>query len=446
MNKYLILFVLFFPLLSASALKINEISVGNVSMELDPDYDFSPWVELYNDSTVPVNIKGLYFSDEEGNPQKYSLKEDREIPAGGYAVVWENDELSDGKGVYFDMDMDGGYISVSDVDGNILDYIEYPEQYTNVSYGRTTDGEDEFGYFIKPSLKSSNNGSLTGTGVAATPVFSVESGFYSTGLTVDISCSTTDAVIYYTTDGSVPTKEDKKYSGEITISKTTSIRAKAFVDGSLDGYAASATYMINERKPDLPVVFFVVDTSYLFNDTIGIYCVGTNGISGSGAAGIGNYNHDWTRYSNFEFYDKGELKINQNVGIEISGHGSRGYPQKSLKVKSGKKYGKKNIDYEFFPDKPGRKFKSILLRAGGQQYISGFIIRDAVMQQLCSAFPLPYQAYLPAVLYINGKYWGIHNIRERNSADNIYSNYGLDKDEIDLLNYDWYLVVSEGNI
>ena len=96
----------------------------------------------------------------------------------------------------------------------------------------------------------------------------------------------------------------------------------------------------------------------------------------------------------------------------------------------------KRYSYEFFPDqKPGvTEFKSFSLRDGGNDF-GDLYFRDLIIQRTMGPnVDLDWQAGHTAVLYINGEYMGMLNIRERSNEDNIYSNYdGLeDVDEIEI--------------
>lgn len=447
--RFILLSIFCFSMLESvqAQIYINEISVCNVSKQLDPNYDYRGWIELYNASDNEYEMREFYFSDEPGNPKKYRLQTKRILPAHGYAVIWLNDEVNDQNGGFLDTDEEGGFLSVSDKQGNLLDAFQYPEQYTDISYGRTVDGDTQapFAYFLQATMSESNNGTPVSNERVATPVLSVKSGFYQSPFSVSIQCATPGAKIYYTLDGTNPTPDKKLYTAPILITSTTSLRAKAYAEGKLEGIAVTATYMLNERKPDLPVVFMTLDTVYLYNDSIGIYCVGTNGVSGGG--GFGNYNRDWTRYGHFELLDEqGNNCLNQDVGYAINGNGTRLYDQKSLKVKAGGKYGEKRLNYELFSSKSGRRYKSILLRNGGQYYVGLSLVRDAILQELADVTPLTYQAYRPCVAYLNGEYWGLYNMRERNNKDNLYSNYGYKSDEFDLIDNAWSPKVSNGNM
>ncbi len=91
----------------------------------------------------------------------------------------------------------------------------------------------------------------TGDPTCATPTFSPVTGLYFEPQTVSISCSTPDATIFYTTDGSVPTTDSAVYSAPITISQTTVLKAMATAAGFLNSNVSTATYTFPIQVPDV---------------------------------------------------------------------------------------------------------------------------------------------------------------------------------------------------
>lgn len=433
--------------MKGQTLFINEISICNISKDLDLNFNYSGWIELYNASANDIDLSKLYYSDEKGKTTKYTLPEKRILLARSYAIIWLNDEISNIEGLFLDTDPDGGYLSIADENGIVLDEITYPLQYTNVSWGRESDGGNSFGYFIQATHKHSNNGSVTASNVVAEPAFSVKGGFYPKPVSVSISCKTEEAKIYYTLDGSYPTPQKFLYTGEpIQIDSSTPLRAKSFAEGFLEGRIATATYIINERVPDLPVFFLTTDTVNLYNDTIGMYCIGSNGVTTTYGLILANYNRDWTRPGHVEFLDKNkELQISQGCGLAIGGNATRKYDQKSFIIKASKKYGSSRLEHQFFPYKNGRRYKSIELRNGGQNNSSG-AFQDWFIQSQASILGLDHQSYQSSVVYINGKYWGMLNTRERHNKDYVYSNYGWDDTEIDVIDIFAKAYAKSGNL
>ena len=82
-----------------------------------------------------------------------------------------------------------------------------------------------------------------------TPTFSPASGTYTGTQSVTLSSKTEGATIYYTTNGTAPTTSSTKYTGAITVSSTTTIKAIAVKDGMKDSAVSSATYTIQSPPP-----------------------------------------------------------------------------------------------------------------------------------------------------------------------------------------------------
>src|SRR6266567_1529762 len=88
----------------------------------------------------------------------------------------------------------------------------------------------------------------TGSTVVATPTFSPGGGTYTGSVTVTISDATSGATIHYTTDGSTPTTSSPVYSGALTFTQTTTLKAMAAASGMTDSGVASATYTIQQQQ------------------------------------------------------------------------------------------------------------------------------------------------------------------------------------------------------
>ncbi|NLZ93301.1 MAG: hypothetical protein GX922_04690, partial [Firmicutes bacterium] len=121
-----------------------------------------------------------------------------------------------------------------------------------------------------------------------------------------------------------------------------------------------------------------------------------------------------------------------DAGIRIGGQYSRAMPQKAFNIFARNQYGYNVMEYPFFPDKDLTTFKAITLRQSGQDG-SMSRIRDCLMTSLLNETTLDYQAYRPAVVYLNGEYWGHYNIRERINEYFLAYNHGINPHQIDLL-------------
>lgn len=427
-------FVLLIITTSTSAqIVLNEICPANADINYDPDFfNYSPWIELHNTSTSSISISGYYLSDDESNPLKWRIPSGISIPANGFMLFW-CDDMNTGRHTNFSLDSEGEDVVLSNSSGLLLDKITYPKQLTNISYGRITNGTGTWGYLSVPTSGGSNN-AATATHQLTRPVFSISGGRYSSTLQVSLSHSNPSAEIRFTTDGSEPNLNSTKWTTPVSVSQTKTLKAKAFLTGFLPGETETQTYFINEHEFTLPVVSISTRPDYLYDNLIGIYVVGTNGVSGYCNGNPVNWNQDWDRHAVFEYYDENGTRLfNQSVDIRIGGNCSRNQPQKSFAIKARDKYGSNIMNYKFFENKSINQFGGLMLRNSGNDF-NNTMFRDAFMQALpVGQLDVDYMEYQPAILYLNGQYMGIQNIREKIDADFIESNFNVDRDDLDLI-------------
>ena len=407
---------------------INEVLAGNATTNMDMAYtNYSPWVELYNAGGTAVNLGGYRLSDDLANPNGYTLPANTTIPAGGRLILWY-DELATGVHTAYSLDVRGDTIALFMADGTLVDSVTFGAQLVDVAYGRTSDGAGDWAYFDAPTPGAANSGGLAGTARLARPTFSPPGGVYAAGQSVTISADP-GAIIRYTTDGSKPTASSPIYSGPIAVNQPKPIRARAFLPGQLSSTAATATYLIGVDK-DIAIVSLATDPAHMFDNMIGIYVIGKNGAKGR-CGPKANYNQPWERPVSMELYEpNGTLAFQQDVGFEIQGDCTRAMPQKSLEIKTRRRYGDNDIDYAIFPGNPQDEYERLVLRGGGNHnaYLSMF--REPLAHELnWDTMDLDQQQYRPTAVFINGAYWGIHNLRDKADEALIEQNYGLDADD-----------------
>jgi len=263
-----------------------------------------------------------------------------------------------------------------------------------------------------------------------TVIFSRQGGIYQASVQVELS-SLGDK-IYYTTDGNRPSSSSKRYSDPLLFDKTTPVRAVAYKDGK-PGKVVTQTYLIG-REYNMAVISITGNPDDFFSFDRGIY------VKGCCADSVPPYKHanfwkGWERKINIEFYEpNGELAFNQKVGVRIFGGFSKGLPMKSLAIISRKKYEKKTIKYPIFPNKDIKKYKSIVLRNSGSDF-NNTQFRDALLTNLVEPLDIEIQAYRPSVVYINGVYWGVHNVREKINEYYLKSNGGANPDSVDIMKH-----------
>jgi hypothetical protein len=434
MIKWVCAILLMLVTSASGQIVINEICAANADVKIDPETgNFSPWLELYNPSSSAKDISWFMLSDNPSQPNKWLIPQNTFIPAFGHLLIW-CDAGWIGLHAGFSLDADGESIVFSSNTGVLLDRVDYPKQYTNNSFGRTSDGNNTWKNSSSPTPGAINNNKLDDTPLDA-PAFSKSSGRYNGSVLITLTHPNQNATIRYTTNGAEPTDGSIKYTSPIILSSTKVLKAKAFHPTQLSSQTASATFLVNEHASSLPIVSISTNPKNLWDNTIGIYTDGTNGIPGNCNGNNMNWNQDWDRHAVFEYLSPtGAPLVNQHVDIRIGGACSRNFPQKSFVIQPKKKYGDNDIDYAFFPTKKKvNKFGELFLRNAGNDFNTA-IIRDAFFQSLgIGQMDLDYMAYQPTVFYLNGEYWGIQDLREKIDGDFIESNYGIDKNDIDLL-------------
>jgi hypothetical protein len=423
-----------------AAVTINEIMPSNTSY-ISPTWNFSGWIELYNNGAQAVSVSGWYLSDDADNPRKFRMPNHSSftVPANGYIVVWceRNDEDLNGLQTNFKLDCEGGSLSLSDNSGNSVSTVSFPGQIKGASYARTVDGGGAWQHCATPSPGKTNSGSVFTDVRCPEPVFDAPGGIYSGSKTVRANIPA-GMTLRYTTDGSEPAEDSPASStGTFSITQTTVLRTRLFAAGRIPGPTVTHSYFIENREYNLPVVSITTNPKYLNDNTIGIYVEGTNGKPGVNMPYPKNWNRDWARPANIEYFSPdGEKLFEQECDISINGGASRNHIEKSIDLSAEKKYeGKNRFNYPFFPSKPNIRLKHVLLRNSGTDGSSyQTMMGDAFIQSIMirTTMDVECQAYQPVIHYINGEYYGVINMRERNNKQYADENYGYDDTEIDL--------------
>ena len=261
--------------------------------------------------------------------------------------------------------------------------------------------------------------------------FSPPGGFYEKPQTVSLSADLPGAEIRYTLDGSDPTHRSPLYTRPVPIGKTGVLSARPFDRRGVPRRIATHTYFINVRHT-LPVVSVTTDPPNLWDPESGIYAEGANYDAFEGKA---NYLERWEKPARIEFYEQNGAPVFRiNAGLKIHGGSSRDYDQKSLGIYARKKLGPDRITCKLFPDEPVTRFKSFILRNDGCCDDQRTLFRDAVLHRLLRGHTdVDLQAYRPAILYLNGGYRGIMNLREKLSEHYLAARHGVSPDAVDLL-------------
>ena len=377
-----------------SGLIISEVTNNNDSFITHDGSIASDWVELYNASDKSVLLSDYYISDEYGNPEKCRLP-DLTLEAGQYVLIACDDPLE----TYTDF-VTGFTLGSDDAvylarDGAVVDALGFHFIPKGGSCGRGASGKP--GYFTEATPGQPNGEPYLMVTEEACP--SEKEGVYDdiSSLTVTLEG---EGTIYYTLDGSRPTRNAAVYSGPITLDHTSVIRTLSVMDGKLDSPVCSYTYIINEHHT-LPVLSLSVNREDLFDDDRGIYVEGNNN----------NYYQDWEREANLTLFEDGETVFNANCGLKMYGGESRMIcPKKSFRVGFKTEYGPSSVDADLFGNGV-TKFKSLVLRGGEASETTYF--RTEAFARLSENMDILTQSDKYCVLYVNGEYWGIFALLER---------------------------------
>lgn len=420
----------------SSSIIINEICPSNIDQWVDPSFNYGGWVELYNPTSSAISITGWYLSDNKDKLQKAKINPTTYIPANGFCTLWfDHYNKWSTKTIDMKLNYDGDVLYLSDVNGNLITSIEYPEAVSRCSWARTDNGGNTWSYCATPTPGKSNAGSKFANERLDAPEVDIESQTFASG-TISLKVTIPDGcILRYTTDGSTPTETNGYTSqmGTFATTLTRMFRFRLFKDGYLPSPVVTRTLIKSSRAIDIPILSIVGTSDNLYGDSLGIFVQGVNGRPGNGQSVKCNWNMDWERPTVFDYFTaEGELLFSQEVGIERCGGWSRAWTPAAFKIKANKQYeGKKHLLYPFFDEKPYLKHKALQVRNGGND--NGCRVKDVILQQIVatSGIDIDYQSYQPVAHFVNGVWKGAINLREPNNKHFVYANYGYGDHEID---------------
>jgi|GEM_PF-605841 len=309
---------------------ISEFMATNVATVQDEDGDYSPWIEIFNPTTSDVNLNGWALTDDTNNLARWKFP-NVTIPSladangsdnfmvvfasGKNRAVNTNELHTD-----FRPPVDGGYLALLNPQGNVVSVFNYPAQRADVAYGRDMINPGITGFFSKPTPGEAN--STSGANFAPEVKFSRAGGTFVSAFNLQFSNADTNAVIYYTLDGSVPTEDSAAYSAPVPITGPVQVRARAFDDanGLMPGPLHSESYIqldsgLLNTASDLPAVV--------------IYNFGAGGVP-----------QDSDQFANISIYEPvngvtsltNESTLTARATIHVHGSSSAGIDKKAFSV------------------------------------------------------------------------------------------------------------------
>ncbi len=304
-------------------------------------------------------------------------------------------------------------------------------------------------------------------------LFSADAGVYAQGFWLDLSAKE-GYKIYYTTDGTDPRVYGKEYTSSIPLADSSNMPIGDTIRGGVGhGFGASSStlpggYVIKAYATDGTDSTDVFTNTYFISETFYDYGVTMMSLSMDKSLIYGNEGFYTNYYSTGGsgntrqtgmmevFSADGQRRGSSYVELAISGHGSSGWPMKSMRLyyKSANNTAvgtDGDLNYDLFEgyarDEQGHAitdFSRLLLRNSGNDCMDSFI-RDAYMQRVCRELDVHTMAYAPVLLFINGEFWGVYNARERYSPEYVESHYGVNKDNVAIIESDYDALVLGGN-
>jgi len=161
--------------------RINEVSGSNNSF-IDEYFKKGDWVELYNTTEEPIDVEGMYLTDNLEKLTKYQItkgntKANTIIPAHGHLIIWcDNKRATTDKGLHasFKIDGDGGFIALTAEDNSWTDILAYDAHDANTTVGRYPDGGQKVYQMNIATIGKPNRWSSYMTKVDQTVVTNVE--------------------------------------------------------------------------------------------------------------------------------------------------------------------------------------------------------------------------------------------------------------------------------
>jgi hypothetical protein len=278
---------------NGNLLFINEFMASNSSASgiHDDQNEYDDWIEIYNNSDTPVNLAGMYLTDNLGNPTKFHIPtgypSQTTIPAKGFLVFWADEDTEDGPlHTNFKLSGSSEEIGLFYTDGvTQIDAVVFGEQTTNIAYGRDPNFIDNWRFFPTPTPGARNN--VAYLGEIDKVELSKERGFYDSNnpFNLTLACVTPGANIYYTTDGRAPiagevnTPKSIRYTSSISVTGSKCIRAAALKTGWKPTPIETHTYIFGASAAikSMPVFAIVGDPNQSLWEPNGVMSVNHRG-------------------------------------------------------------------------------------------------------------------------------------------------------------------------
>ncbi len=406
----------------SKSLIINEVMNYNQSYLPHNGNRYYDWIELYNNSNEDIDLSEYYLTTNTDNITKYNLPKIT-LKKGEYYILMASGDsnltTTKYKHTNFKIsDVESLYITKGN---KIVDSMFIAGVPKNYSIGR---GEYGLYYFATPTPYEKN-----GTGkreISYSPSASIKPGIYNGVTSLDVKLSA-HGTIYYTLDGSKPTTNSKVYNGPISLKKTTVLKTMSLENSKYKSETKTYSYIINENHT-MDVFMVSMEPGDFVNLLNNRYVLGVNKVATA------------------ELFELNGNSFQVPCEMKMFGGNARAYGvANGFALKFKHKTGEGKLNYQIFENRDYSSFDTILLRSGTTQPRNGpsttpEIFRDILATSLMDGMTsVLVQAYHPVILYVNGEYRGIYNIRERSDRFFVGNNQNVTatNDNTNIIKIDW---------
>lgn len=417
---------------------LTEFAASNVT-SLEDQFGESPdWIEIFNPNTFNLSLAGYHLTDKSDNLSQWTFPAGASIPGNSYLIVFASgDDLTDPTGplhTNFSLRSGGEYLALVDRDGiTKLTEFTFPAQKQDFSYGLDSDGTT-LGFF-SPATPAAANGSSF-AGFVEDTKFDISRGFYETAQAITITTETPDAIIRYTTDGSQPSESNgTTYTGPVTVSTTTVLRAMAYKVGLASTNVDTNTYLFVDDVITSPELGQTVTQQMQdsLTDVPSLSIVTQQTINGTSEIP-----------ASFELINPdGTPGFQENCGVKNFGGAFTNFDKKNFRLYFRSQYGASKLKYPLFDGfdrgiTATDTFDQLNVRSGSHDMVArGFYMSNRFTDDtmLDMGNINPHGRFMH--LYLNGKYWGVFHLRERWNADHLAEYLGGPKEGYEAINGNW---------
>ena len=443
------------------------------------------WIEIQNVAPGDFDLSGYQLINDRRGDTAWRFPAGAIVPGQGFLIVYASDIAIvdrglDETGRYhtdFKLSLNDEYLAIADPTGQVIDELEYPDQVPDVSYGRASDGS--LGFLTAATPGAANGAKYAG--LTADTRFSIDRGFFDEPFEVEVTTSDPLTSIYYSFDGTVPTPETGiAYAGPIAIDRTTTLRAAAYRDGYLTPNIDTQTYIFTDQvinqtqTPQTGPTSSPVDFPTTWNRTRADYelepqvtqdplyanqmrealtslpslsiTLPMEEIFESGGLYSNPQRTDETSTSAELIFPDGSDGFQIDSGLRMQGGASRNpeHYKHSMSLRFREDYGAGQLEFPMFEGSEVNSFDSLHLRArynnswihwNPDQRNRGTMMREMFMRDSMLAMGEADAGHGRYVhLYLNGLYWGVYEMHERQDAEHFAAYNGGEAFEYDATN------------